>query len=164
MLVLLLQRVSSGVSGFASSMGEAARLSKLEEFSHKMFVFKLQHVSVRVSAFSLALPCLWGKLKKHVLFEGVEISKLEDVSHGMIFFETSTMSYLVSLVFLVADLAVCCVAHSPCTDASVQSACPAMPRESHAGGRPSGYLDQPQQHGRALRSPGAPGGRRTSLP
>ena len=93
MLALLLQRVSFGVFGFASSMGEAAKpflfqgvkVSKLGQVSNEMLAFRLQHVSVRVSAFSLASPCLWGKLQKHVVLEGVEISKLEDVSHEIIF-------------------------------------------------------------------------------
>ena len=57
--------------GFAVSMGEAAKLVflsccqlwKLPEVSHKMLVFLHPRVLSRVACFSVASPCLWGKLE-----------------------------------------------------------------------------------------------------
>ena len=67
MLILKLQLVSSEVSAFAVSMGEAAKpfdvqcveVSKLEEASHEMLILKLQPVSFGVSGFAVSI----GKLQ-----------------------------------------------------------------------------------------------------
>ena len=84
MLVLMLPRVSSRVSGFscglAVSMGEAAKpflfarfqLWKLAEVLHEMLVLMLPRVSSRVFGFPVASPCLWGKLQK---LSFLEVSK-----------------------------------------------------------------------------------------
>ena len=66
MLVLLLQHVSSRVSGFAMSVEEAAKrfvfegvkVSNLEDVSHEMLALMLQHVWSRVCGFPLASLCL----------------------------------------------------------------------------------------------------------
>ena len=57
--------------GLAVSMGEAAKLVlllcwqlwKLEEVSYEMLVFLYPRVLSRVACFSVASPCLWGKLE-----------------------------------------------------------------------------------------------------
>ena len=45
-----------------------------------MLVFRLQHVSSRVSGFALSM----GEAAKPLLFEGVKVPKLEEVSHEML--------------------------------------------------------------------------------
>ena len=77
-------------SGFAVSLGEAAKLSffegfqvsKLEEVSHEMLVLMLPHVSSCVSGFSLPSPCLWGKLQNMSRLESLAFLCLRRVYGG----------------------------------------------------------------------------------
>ena len=80
MLVLVLPRVSSGISGFpvaspCRSCETSFQLWKLAEVSHEMLVLVLPPVSFRVSGFLAASPCLWGKhgeATKSLLFKGFQ--------------------------------------------------------------------------------------------
>ena len=84
-----LQHVSSGVSGLAVFMGQAAKpfvascvkMSKVEEMSHEMHVLTLQHVLSGVSGFAVFM----GEAAKPFVVQCVKVSKLEEVSHEMLF-------------------------------------------------------------------------------
>ena len=61
-----------GTSWHSNLFDNVSKLSKLEEVSHEMLVFLHPRVSSRVAGFSVASPCLWGKLQKPLFFEGFQ--------------------------------------------------------------------------------------------
>ena len=59
--VVLLGR--QGTLWHSNLFDNVSKISKLEEVSHEMLVLLHPRVSSRVSAFPVASPCLWGKLR-----------------------------------------------------------------------------------------------------
>ena len=64
------------------------RVSKLEDVSHEVLVWTLQHVSSGVSGFAVSL----GEAAKPFVFQCVQVSNLEEVSHAC--FEVATFQFL----------------------------------------------------------------------
>ena len=99
MLVLMVYRVSSGVSCFplaSACMGEAVKpflldrvdVSKLEDVSR----FEVPTCLVWSLWFSSGISVSMGEAAKPFLFKVVKVSKLEDVSHEMLLFRLPHVS------------------------------------------------------------------------